>query len=130
MRYILEIFEGNEEKIIKIGSLLGYVDFPSDRMIFEKIFPRLQTILEVKENGDYQDIILRLVEYIAEKYDEIEQFKIYDADDFIKLVVNQFRKSPIRPKKKIPSFMSHNKLLSLAVKDDLIITIFRELFFE
>ena len=130
LRYILEIFDGNEEKIIKVGNLLGFVDFPTDRMIFEKILPRLQSILEVKENGDYQDIILRLVECIAEKYDDIEQFKIYDADDFIKLVVNKFIKSPLRVKKRLPSFMCHNKLLSIAVKDDLIITIFREMFFE
>lgn len=130
LQYILEIFDGNEEKIIKIGNLLGFVDFPVDRMIFEKIFPRLQAILEMKENSDYQDIILKLVECIAEKYDEIEKFKIYDADDFIKIVVNQFRKSPIRIKRKIPSFICHNRILSLTVKDDLIITIFREIFFE
>jgi len=130
LRYILEIFDGNEDKIVRIGRLLGFVEFPTDRLIFEKILPRLQAILELKETSDYQDIILRIVEYMAEKYTEIEQFKIYDADDFIKLVVNQFRKSPIRVKKKIPSFMSHNKLLSLAVKDDLIITIFREIFFD
>ena len=86
--------------------------------------------MEMKDNSDYQDVIIRLVECIAEKYPQIERFKIYDADEFIRIVVNEFRKSPIRSQKKIPSFIRQNKILSLTVKDDLLLNIFREIFFE
>ena len=129
LKYLVEIFD-NKQKIINISKVFGFEGLPADRMLFEKIFPRLIKILEMKDNSDYQDIILRLVEKVAEKIGKIERFKIYDADDFIRLVVNQFRKSPIRSEKKIPLFMRQIKILSLAVKDDLLLTIFREIFFE
>ncbi len=130
MRYMAEIFDNSEQRIINISKMLGFEGLPTDRMLFEKVFPRLIKIMEMKENSDYQDIIIRLVESVAERYPEIERFKIYDADEFIQIVVNQFRKSPIRPVKKIPSFMRQIKLLSLAVKNDLLLRIFREIFFE
>ena len=82
------------------------------------------------DNSDYQDIVIRLVESVAEKIGKIERFRIYEADEFIKIVVDQFRKSPIRSEKKIPLFMRQIKLLSLAVKDDILLSIFREIFFE
>jgi len=130
LKYIAEIFDNRKQKIINISNIFGFDGLPSDRMLFEKIFPRLMKILEMKDNSDYQDVIIRLVEHVAEKFEKIERFKIYDADEFIRIVVNQFRKSPIRSEKKIPSFIRQIKLLSLTVKDDLLITIFREIFFE
>ena len=129
LKYLTEIFD-NKQKIINISNLFGFEALPADRLLFEKIFPRLIQILEMKDNSDYQDIIIRLVEHVAEKIEAIEKFKIYDADEFIQIVVNQFRKSPIRSNKKIPLFMRQIKLLSLAVKDDLLLIIFREIFFE
>lgn len=130
LRYLTEIFDNNERKISSIASIFGFSDLSPDRMLFEKIFPRLAAVLEIRENCDYQDIMIRLVECVAEKFEEIERFRIYDADEFINIVVNQFRKAPIRVEKKIPAFMSQIKLLSLAFKDDLIISIFREIFFD
>ncbi len=129
MKYLIEIFH-NKQKIINISNLFGFDELPTERLLFEKIFPRLMQILEMKDNSDYQDIIIRLVEHVAEKIEGLERFKIYDTDEFIQIVVNQFRKSPIRPNKKIPLFMRQIKLLSLAVKDDLLLMIFREIFFE
>jgi NTE family protein len=129
LKYMTEIFD-NKQKIINISNIFGFEGLPSDRMLFEKIFPRLIKILEMKDNSDHQDILIRLVENVADKIGKIERFKIYDADEFIKIVVNQFRRSPIRSEKKIPLFMRQIKLLSLAVKDDLLLTIFREIFFE
>ncbi|QSX06057.1 patatin-like phospholipase family protein [Sedimentibacter sp. zth1] len=128
LKYLLNNFDNNEQRYINIGKLLGFEDIPTDRMLFEKILPRLESLLEMKGKFDYQDIILRLVECIAEKYSDIKRFKIYDADDFIKIVIDKFKKEPLSVNKKIPTFVRQNKILSLAVKDDLVIRIFREMF--
>lgn len=139
-KYYCEPYEGNfnqlmvdflnerKERILKIGSILGFQDIPPDRMLYEKIMPRIENLLDMKGNSDYQDIVLRLVEQIAEKYKDIEKFKIYKAEDFWKTVINKFKSHPIEYTKNVPSFIKHNKILSLAVKESLIIEIFDEMF--
>ena len=96
-------------------------------MFFEKLMPRLENILDMRGKSDYQDICIRFVENIAERYG-IERFKIYTAEEFLNLTVEKFRESPTLFIKNVPKFVKHNKILSLAVKDDLLIEIFAELF--
>ncbi|MDD4780060.1 MAG: patatin-like phospholipase family protein [Tissierellia bacterium] len=139
-KYYCEAYDGNfnqlmvdfliekKDRILKIGNILGFSDIPPDRMLYEKIMPRLENILDMKGNHDYQDIFIRLVEQIAEKYNDVEKFKIYKAKDFWNTVINKFKSQPIEYTKNVPSFIKHNKILSLAVKESLIIEIFEEMF--
>jgi NTE family protein len=139
-RYYCERFEGNfieymarfmtekTDNVERIGNILGYDEIPVDRMLFEKILPRLENILDMKGNYDYEDIILRLVERVAERYPDIERFKIYKADEFIKEVIRSFKAKPIDYVKNVPAFIKHNRILSLAVKDSMIFEIFEEMF--
>lgn len=124
---LLDFYNEYIEKLIYVGSFLGYEDICHDRMFFEKILPRLETILDMRGKNDYQDICIRFIENIAEKY-EIERFKIYKAEEFFRLTIEKFREDPTKFIKNVPNFVKHNKILSLAVKDDLIIEIFAELF--
>lgn len=123
--YILDIM--TKEKIEKIGHILGYTNIPYERKTFEKILPRLENLMEMKGTNDYQDIIIRMVEFIAEKYKEIERFKIYEFDEFINLVINKFIEKPLKQSIKVPKFIKHSDILSRAVKDDLVIEIFKEI---
>jgi NTE family protein len=141
-KYYCEPYDGNfnqlmvdflterKERILKIGSILGFSDIPADRMLYEKIMPRIEDILDMKGNNDYQDIIIRLVEHIAGMYDDIEKFKIYKARDFWNTVINKFKSNPIEYTKNVPAFIKHNKILSLAVKESLIVEIFEEMFLD
>ncbi len=138
-KYYITPFEGNfinklvdfyneyNEKLINIGKFLGYGDICCDRMFFEKVLPRLETVLDMRGKNDYQDICIRFFENVAERY-EVERFKIYKAEEFYKLVIDKFRENPTVFIKNVPNFVKHNRILSLAVKDDLIIEIFAELF--
>jgi len=90
--------------------------------------PRIENILEMKGNYDYQDITIRLVEQIAEKYVDVEKFKIYKAKDFIELVISKFLERPLEIQKSVPNFMKRYKLLSLAVKESIINELFAEMF--
>lgn len=124
---LLDFYQKNCYKLAHIGSLLGYEDMCQERMFFEKLMPRLENILDMRGKSDYQDICIRFVENIAERYG-IERFKIYTAEEFLNLTVEKFRESPTLFIKNVPKFVKHNKILSLAVKDDLLIEIFAELF--
>jgi NTE family protein len=123
IKYLL----GNRDKIESVARLLGFDDISMDRVFFEKIMPRLENILDMKGRADYEDICIRLAERIAEKLN-IERFKIYTALDFLNLTIETFRRNPIEFTKNVPAFIKHNKILALAVKEDLIVEIFTELF--
>ncbi len=127
MDILVKFFHSNKEKIINIGNILGYERVTEDRMFFEKLLPRLESILDMRGRNDYQDICIRFFERIAEKYG-IERFKIYKAEDFVQLTIDKFRANPTAYIKNVPEFMKHNRILSLAVKDNLIVEIFAELF--
>lgn len=128
LRFMVDFVLDRNDKIENLGKILGYVGTPTDRMLFEKIMPRIENILDMKGNYDYQDIILRLVEQIAEKYKDIEKFKIYKTEEFIKLVIEKFQSKPLEYNKSLPDFIKHNKLLSLAVKESLLSEVFVEIF--
>ncbi len=124
---ILNYMLTNSSKIEKIAETLGFGDTSFDRVLFEKIMPRLENILDMKGRADYEDICIRFFEAIAEKVG-IERFKIYDSLEFFNLTIKAFKENPISYTKKLPTFVKHNKILSLAVKEDLIVEIFSELF--
>jgi len=129
IQIMVDYLINNKEKIENIGELLGFGNIFQERMIFEKIMPRLENILDMKGNNDYEDIIIRLVERIAQRYD-IERFKIYSTKDFFDLTVEKFIDNPLTITQNIPSFIKRNKILSLAVKEDLIAEIFTELLYR
>ncbi|WP_312814569.1 patatin-like phospholipase family protein [Sedimentibacter sp.] len=126
---LMNFMISNKDKIETVGRTLGFEDISVDRMLFEKILPRLESILDMKGRADYEDICIRLAERIAEKLG-IEKFNIYNSLEFFDLVIGEFRKRPVEFTKSIPDFIKHNKLLSLAVKDDLIAEVFATLVLE
>jgi len=125
LKILVNIFQ--DDKIIKVGKILGYEDMPVHRMLFEKIMPRLEYVLDMKGNYDYEDIMLRMFEKIADKYDEVERFNIYSSYDFYAVVLKTFKSKPIGVMQ-VPLFIKRNKILAQAVKDNLIVEIFAELF--
>ncbi len=127
LNLMVDFFNEYKESLNHIGHFLGYDEVCEDRMFFEKILPRLESILDMKGKNDYQDICIRFFERIAERY-QVERFKIYEAEDFTKLTIERFRENPTVFIKNVPNFIKQNRILSLAVKDDLIVEIFAELF--
>jgi NTE family protein len=124
---LVDFYNEYKERLYYVGHLLGYEKVCEDRMFFEKILPRLESILDMRGKNDYQDIAIRFFEKIAEKY-EVERFKIYKVEDFFEETIERFRRKPDAFIKKVPNFLKQNRILSFAVRDDLIIEIFAELF--
>lgn len=124
---LVDFYNEYKERLYYIGHLLGYDKVSEDRMFFEKVLPRLESILDMKGENDYQDIAIRFFEKIAEKYG-LERFKIYKAEEFYHETIERFRENPTAFIKRVPDFIKHNRILSLAVKDDLLVEIFTELF--
>ena len=79
--FLNTLLDLGEHKILEIGQVLGIEDVPYRRALFEFIIPKISEILGTNKENDYEDIVIRFLEILAEKYD-IEKFKIYSYDEF------------------------------------------------
>ncbi|SHI06691.1 patatin-like phospholipase family protein [Sporanaerobacter acetigenes] len=84
-----------EDKILEIGQVLGIENVPYRRALFEFIMPKISEILGTDKENDYEDIVIRFLEILAEKYD-IEKFKIYSYDEFLDIVKKQYKEREIK----------------------------------
>ncbi len=83
-----------EEKILQIGNVLGIEGIPYRRLLFEHIVPKVSSIVGTDEESDYEDIVIRFLEFLGEKY-EVEQFKVYSYDEFL----NRIKENHIKREK-------------------------------
>ncbi|WP_352419362.1 patatin-like phospholipase family protein [Proteiniborus sp.] len=116
LNYLLEI---DEEKILRIGKILGFEDLPYRRMLLEFIIPRLIELLELDKNIEYEELVIALVEEMAKKC-EIERFKIYNYDDFYNMTIESYNMYKRIPKNRIPNFIKQNEILSKAAKEPIL----------
>lgn len=124
MNYILNI---GEEKILKIGKILGIENIPYRRMLLEFIIPRLIELLGLNKDIGYEELVIALVEEIAEKC-EIERFRTYSFDDFYSRTIKSYDLYKQEPVNKIPKFIKQNEILSLAAKEPIVEEIVFEIF--
>jgi NTE family protein len=117
--YIELLLKLNQEQLAKIGEILNIKELTGYRMLFEDAIAKLSVLLDLDKQSNYEDILLSLLEFIAEKID-IERFKVYDLDDFIKQIKKAFPENKTLESNNIPNFIKDNKLLSRTVKDALL----------
>ncbi|MFW5790922.1 MAG: patatin-like phospholipase family protein [Bacillota bacterium] len=122
----------NNKSILEAGRLIGCKDYPAKRLLFEKIIPRLQGLLELDETVGYRELLIASLEVLAAKL-EIEPYQIYDFTEFIKKIEGKYQSELELDFREIPDFLKQNELLSRAVRDDLaleLISILFEGFFQ
>ena len=113
--------------VLEAGRLLGSKDFPARRLLFEKIIPRLQGLLELDETVGYQELLIASLEVLAAKL-EIEPYEIYDFSEFVRMIEKRYQTGLELDFKEIPDFLKQNELLSRAVRDDLALELVTTLF--
>lgn len=125
--YALDYFMSlDKDVVLKIGKILGIEDMNYRRMLFECIIPKLSDLLEVHKNGNYEDIIIALYEEAALRY-EIERFNIYNFDDFIDIVIENFSPSGENVSSRIPKILKHSDLLLKTFRKDILNEVIDEL---
>jgi len=121
--FMNEFLNFGEEKIFQVGQILGIEGVPYKRAIFEFIIPKISTLVGTDKGNDYEDIAIRFLENLAEKY-EVERFKIYSFDEFLNIVIEKHRCDEL---KRENSFLTKlvNKVdfLSVINKDEIILNI-------
>lgn len=74
-----------EEKILKIVKdlkIVGNDNMEAKKILFEKIFPLIQTKLKQKDTSTYQKLLVSMIEYMTE--DEMKIYKLYTFEQLIK----------------------------------------------
>lgn len=124
--YIDYLMNLNRERLMRVADILGVSRTSHRRMLFETILPRLSEYLNMDDDSNYEDIVVKMCETLAEVY-EIDRFQIYKFQDLMEKIADHYEPEKKRVSKNIPDFVKHSDILSWVVKDELIEEIIFEL---
>ena len=77
-----------EEKIVKIGEIMSLPQMEPKRLLFEQVMPALSQLLDLPPSAGYQDILVGVLESVAEDLD-IEKHKLRKLNDFLEEIKNE-----------------------------------------
>jgi NTE family protein len=81
---VFELFSKLPNTIVEeLGKLFRIKKMPARRMVFEGIIPKLASIMKLDSTSDYQDVLIGLLEVLAEDC-ELNQYKIYTVEEFVR----------------------------------------------
>lgn len=76
----------SDKKVDEIRKIFHIQGVPRKRALFEIVIPKIAEELKLKENYNYSDLIIGLLEKRA-KLLEIDEFKVYDFDTFYNFIL-------------------------------------------
>lgn len=104
------------EVINEIGKIMGFSQMEPKRALFEKILPGLSYMLEIPADCSYQDIIIGVLEYIAEER-HVERYKVRNFNDFIEKIKHMICKENGTSNPFTSGITGITKLASMLSKD-------------
>ncbi|MFP4661818.1 MAG: patatin-like phospholipase family protein [Halanaerobiales bacterium] len=108
-----------KSQLESIKEILNIRELSDERLLFEKIVPKLAVLLDVEDECDYEEIVIALLEYAAKAF-EIDRFKIYRFEEFVEEISNNYYKHQELESKNIPGFVRQSDLLSQIVSDQIL----------
>ncbi|RQD77092.1 MAG: patatin-like phospholipase family protein [Halanaerobium sp. MSAO_Bac5] len=124
LNFLLDISEADKKELLRQFS---FPDEAYQRSFFENFIPKLVNLLDLDHKADYGQILIVLLEKLAEK-NNIDRFEIYQFEKLLKLVRINHQKKDKSLRKKLPSFIKTSKLLPKQLKEDLILDIAEKIF--
>ncbi|MCC3145412.1 patatin-like phospholipase family protein [Halanaerobium sp. Z-7514] len=124
LNFLLDISEADKKELLRQFS---FPDEAYQRSFFENFIPKLVNLLDLDHKADYGQILVVLLEKLAEK-NNINRFEIYQFEKLLKLVRINHQKKDKSLRKKLPSFIKTSKLLPKQLKEDLILDIAEKIF--
>lgn len=115
-----------EESIQRISDYLGFEGMNPRRALFEVILPRLAGYLDLKKSHNYLDIMIAILEVIADDIG-LEKLKLYEFDEFVKELSHKYEPEEISGLS-VPQFVKKSEILSKTIKDRIIDLVIAELF--
>lgn len=109
----------DEEKVLKIGRLMGYAGIPFRRMMFEKIMPRLFDMFSLPADACYGDLVIRLLEEMAEEKG-VPRYEVYDFAEFFRLSQWEGLKKGNKKLELLPQFLLKQEFVTRMIKKEIL----------
>jgi len=84
-KIIRDIANYKKEKIKEIADIVKYKEECNNRAVFESIIPKTAGMFDASKEDDYDNILIRILEYLAEK-ENVDRLKIYTYKELIEVV--------------------------------------------
>lgn len=99
----------SKNEINELGRMMKLPSMESRKLLFEKILPGISKIISTQPSSNYEDIVIGILEYMAEKR-QIERYKVYTFNNFVTVIKNADWKSTNYPNNSILEIMEKMKL--------------------
>ncbi|WP_018249882.1 patatin-like phospholipase family protein [Orenia marismortui] len=76
------------EEIEGVLKLLNMEPAKTNRILYEKLIPKIAQLYDAKDEDDYDIVFIKIVEYLAQHY-EIERLEIYEFDDLVNMIISR-----------------------------------------
>lgn len=119
--YFFELFlRIDNNKLEKLLEKLGtFNDIPRKRTIFERLVPITIQLMELDNNVSYQDIVIALLERIANQL-KIDRYKIYDYDELLDKIIKNYKFNTENNRIKLPKILQGHDLALLPYKEQIL----------
>lgn len=124
--YLLNL---DQEATVKLLKQLSLPEEPWQRSLFENLVPKLVNLLEIEYQATYTEIMINLLEKMAE-FLNVNRYEIYTFKDLLKIVRENYQKKENTLAKKLPAFIKTSNLLPKQLKEDLLLDIAEKLFIK
>lgn len=103
-----------------LADVLELNDIPDIRLTFEHIIPLIADALDLPRQANYEEILLGVAEWMAEKLD-LERFTIYSVEELFHEIQVHSKESKVFSKpKKIPALLVKNELGAKLFKESIL----------
>ncbi len=124
-RFLQILLRLSDEQINRIGDMMMLPKMEPKRLLFEKVLPELSRMLSLSASATYQDLIIRLIEPIAENAG-IDRYKLFSFSDYMEKVKTANIPPTDKTKSLLSSLAEGTKLASVFSKETILKKVAKE----
>jgi NTE family protein len=124
IKYLMNL---EDDKIERIGKLIGIEQSRGKRLLFEYIIPKISDIMGISQKASYEDISIAMIENTAQAHG-IERFKVYSLEELFSEIAPKLDAEKSHSFRYLPGFWREGNLMPRFAKEKLLLNIASELF--
>jgi NTE family protein len=124
IKYLMNL---DDDKIERIGRLMGIERSSGKRLLFEYIIPKISNMLGISQKASYEDISIAVIESLAQAH-EVERFKVYALEELFSEIAPKFETEKAHNVRNVQVLWREVNIMPRFVKDRLLMNIASELF--
>jgi NTE family protein len=126
---VLDYLFGLEDETIRsIAREMGIEeDMPAKRLLLERVIPMLARYLELDASADYDEIVIQLLDHVADQL-VIPRFQIYDFSEFFQMLCDKYEAKASSDVSAFVRRIPYGGIVSKQVREELFYQIMQHVF--